>query len=648
MDKPAEKYAEWISDSETFITANILNIIENKKEFEEIIEKHRELLDVCNESGVNSLNILLANHKFKEIEQIVKFNNINLMMTNHKERLIHSMLKFPQTYDFLLDIIPKISRPYILTSDNANRESFIVCCTQTFLNAIDAKENADKNLCVKLLTLITTSLQTLFSFNTFITFKYDASIELTKVVRIVEDDRILKYIISQLDIKNVLVFPLPETDLTIIDYMIYHLKFDILDTFLDVAENIMFVDLQDNSLFMLIQGVNNEIHKNSLPPVKQIIAIILKIISKSNIYDIYDKNGTNIIMQLLSNFKLENAIDYKVMSMALQQFDIFEQNIFGESIFSVATKKLKDKSKQLFNGKYLCDIQVKLKNPYNIDISTVDYNFDVSKILTKTKIGAFIADIIHANMYYYLLCEKYASILHPMYYKNSTKITENADNVEIAMNYFVSNCPNLLDFKIFIHATSYFVSPQIIDIVKNSTKRFIVIDVTFLGKIVNHSNVVIIDKNKKTVERYEPFGSLYFVFPVDEILQETLSEPLNYKYILCKTPGFQSQSVYRKTETTTFGDEVGYCLAWCLFMVEMRLTYPDIDICKMIKIINNYIINRFFDEYEIENIENNKHLVFIRFYGKNLQLRQDTLNITHGMADDKIYDIIEKKYKSLK
>lgn len=644
MDKPAKKYAEWISDSETFITANILNIIENKKEFEEIIEKHSGLLAVCNEAGVNSLNILLANHKFKEIEQIVEINELNLRLHNGKERLIHSMLDFPQTYDFLLVIIPKISHPHILTSENSTDETFIICCTKKFLNAIDAKE---KEEAVKLLTLITTSLQTLFSFNTIIS-RYDASIELTRVVRIVDNEHILKYIITQLNLKNVLVFPLPETDLTIIDYMIYHLKLDILDTFLDVAENIMFVDLQDNSLFMLIQGVNNEIHKNSLPPVKKIIAIILKIISKSNIYDIYDKNGTNIIMQLLSNFKLENAIDIKVMSMALQQFDIFEQNIFGESIFSVATKKLKDKSKQLFNGKYLCDIQVKLKNPYNIDISTVDYNFDVSKILTKTKIGAFIGNIIHANMYYCLLCEKYASILHPMYYKNSTKITENADNVEIAMNYFVSNCPNLLDFKIFIHATSYFVSPQIIDIVKNSTKRFIVIDVTFLGKIVNHSNVVIIDKNKKTVERYEPYGSLYYVFPVDEILQEALSEPLNYKYILCKTPGFQSQSVYRKTETTTFGDEVGYCLAWCLFMVEMRLTYPDIDICKMIKIINNYIINRFFDEYEIENIENNKHLVFIRFYGKNLQIRQDTLNITHGMADDKIYDIIEKKYKSLK
>lgn len=643
MDKSPEKYAEWISDSETFITANILNIIENKKEFEEIIEKHRGLLAVCNESGVNSLNILLANHKFKEIEQIVNSNNLNLMLTNHEERLIHSMLKFPQTYDFLLDTIPKISHLYILTSETTKRESFIMCCTKKLLTAIDAKEEA-----VKLLTLITTSLQTLFSFDTIMIFRYDASIELTRVVRIVNDEHILKYIITQLNLKNVLVFPLPETDLTIIDYMIYHLKFDVLDTFLDVAENIMFVDLQENSLFVLIQGVNNEIHKNSLPPVKKIIAIILKIISKSNIYDIYDKSGTNIIMQLLSNFKLENAIDIKVMSMALQQFDIFEQNIFGESIFSIATKKLKDKSKQLFNGKYLCDIQVKFKNPYNIDISTVDYNFDVSKILTKTKIGAFVPDVIHGNMYYCLLCEKYASILHSMYYKNSTKITENADNVETAMNYFVSNCPNLLDFKIFIHTTSYFISPQIIDIVKNSTKRFIVIDVTFLGKTSNHSNVVIIDKNKKTVERYEPFGSLYFVFPVDEILQEELSEPLKYKYILCKTPGFQSQSVYHKTETTTFGDAVGYCLAWCLFMVEMRMTHPDIDICKMIKIINNYIINRFFDEYEIENIENNKHLVFIRFYGKNLQIRQDTLNITHGLSDDKIYDIIENKYKSLK
>jgi hypothetical protein len=637
----ADKYVEWITDDERYITQNIVKIVdEGGKEFEEIMNKYAFTLIYPNKHNTNALRILLANGKFDIIKQILDADFMFAQSFSNDEPLIQSLLQYPQMYNYLLAFIPKCDNPYVfLTGNYIDGKTFTGKCVEKYTEC-NGKQHKHINECtVAMIRIIIETIQRIYELVDDYEGLYDAGIDLTYVIRGLHLTDILEYVLSSINYKQpVLIFPL-HNGMTAIDYLIYGEQIEALYGFLDDVKEIKFVDKVANSLFDLIVAKRQGVFRDM--PNDVVIHIILKIIAKSNVHNIYDRFGTNIVTVLLKNYELKSDLDIKAMSIALLNFNIFEQNIFGESVFSVATDMLGEKSKQLFSGKYACDSQVRLENPYKINISRIDYNFSPTKdglfhlpksVLVKTKRGEFSPELDMTLAYTYLICEKYKDSLQVPYDKNNEPVaTEDADQLisSIAKLNELLNVEysGFSPYCMLWSDNNFIMNTAILDLIRNSDKRFVFFRVFIVKHEFSHCNFIIVDKKQRTVEQYEPYGNFHYTFLTKEIVQKEIAEPLYYDYVFCGGAGFQARDDIQKEGNKVVGDPDGYCFAWCLFLLEMRLSMPDIKMCKLIQIINNYIINRFFDEFDVDNVEQNKYIVFVRYYGAYLKKGFEKLGI---------------------
>ena len=135
----------------------------------------------------------------------------------------------------------------------------------------------------------------------------------------------------------------------------------------------------------------------------------------------------------------------------------------------------------------------------------------------------------------------------------------------------------------------------------NCDKRFFALPlVIFWNKYDAHFNMIIFDTKLKEIEFFEPYGQTPSITKIDKIKQlekdfvkslslfvlfDTNNEQTKIKYIptldFCPDKSFQSKN-------ETYGsirkaDPGGFCGAWGLWYLNMRLKYPDIDRKKLVK-----------------------------------------------------------------
>ena len=460
------------------------------------------------------------------------------------------------------------------------------------------------------------------------------SLVLAKICKTIIDDKILIFMITLLGNKPIELHQ-DENKLTAIDYLIYRKKYNVLEKLLEIVVNLEFINFEENSLFYLVE--NND--KNNY-------GLILNIIDKCNVHNIYDKFNNNIILKLLQCVELKNNVDIKALSSVIDTFNIFEQNIFKESIYSIALDKIGEKVKMLFKNKYLVDSQLKesIKNPYNINIEFANYNFNPNYLLTKCDRSDFKTDCVSATLYYLLLAKQFNDVETPYCNDKSYKPSDNSvinddsklsnnNFKKISMVYNLNNniFPRRMPFIMIFDNEKYYFNTEFIQIVKKSVKRFVVLKIILALNKTFHANVVIVDKHKKTVERFEPYGDFLKSDGLNDVIIENIAKPLDYSFIICNGVGFQSISdeSNKRIINCNLNEPKGYCLAWCHLYLDLRLNdkFKDMNPCFLIKIINNYVINKFKNDYDIDNICQNMFIIFIRFYAKNLMDRIANMNL---------------------
>ena len=155
----------------------------------------------------------------------------------------------------------------------------------------------------------------------------------------------------------------------------------------------------------------------------------------------------------------------------------------------------------------------------------------------------------------------------------------------------------------------YWVNPFFEKAVKNvyQKKRFMLISLIIIQKDTNHQNFIIYDKQKNSIERFDPYGFINNenTLDLDKFLDKLFKKIIkNIKYISPKEfmnrIGFQNISEFEnKYENIKIGDPNGFCVAWCFWYLEMKLNNPDLDNIKLInKSIKNIInTNKSFTEY---------------------------------------------------
>ncbi len=235
---------------------------------------------------------------------------------------------------------------------------------------------------------------------------------------------------------------------------------------------------------------------------------------------------------------------------------------------------------------------IPLKKKVNSEIP----NFDFTNTNTKfSPEGYGGADIVAKSLKYFQ--EKYkeeACIILPQTIKNVSW-----ENFSIL-------------WKIRKNKVELSVPPDVqksIDVCKKDPRRFLVLHLdlkryhpTYSG----HTNILIYDKKKNTVERFEPHG---YKDSEKKLMPEKLNVALK-KYFSEKWPGVKfitPQELCHKCvglqvlQAIEKKSELGFCVAWSLLYIEYRLQNPDKSpeniIKDVIKNLKGYNMTEFIQNY---------------------------------------------------
>lgn len=658
------RYSKNVSLMDCYITKNIKKIVENKKELE-FIKENNFLLAITNKLGKNSLNILLENGNFEVIRELVDYDVRILRYKNRNEKTFFmSLLSDEKFYPLINDILKSKSNKIIenyfyfkiklLSEMDINGYTFVDLCIEIINMNFEIKVN-------KLIPIIKI-LKSVFELD-----KEELFLVITKLCRDIKNQEILLKIIEYINPKNLDIFPDPNNN-TCIDYLILEENFKTLNYLLDRIEHIYFINFEENSILLLLDNLNGE--KMTL----EIIELIFKILSKSNINKLKDMYNENILFKLLKLFKLSK----NTLKKFIQYFDIFEQNIAGENIYNYLIENRPDDIVDILDKSYVIDSQINFIPNNKIKITTVNFDFNIKQYLNQTHYGVFISDSLHNMIYTYIILER-NNLLIPYIYEQETIYKNNLEYLLMSNNdkdimgmvrFYFHNFNNWLPHLIiWKDKKNYFIHSELINWLKknSNSKRFIYIKLSivatnkFQGNI-RHANLILIDNLKKTVERFEPYGEIYFsnCAELNLTLENELAKKIGHTFVFVQSyPGFQIRSDEFEDKNKSHGDPGGFCLAWCFLYLELKLYYENTLVKKIetkygkellnlfdsseliIRLINNYIINKFEDDFQKlkTDEQQNLYMTFIRYYAKSLDKSKNELIKKYGLNISTIYHL---------
>jgi hypothetical protein len=170
---------------------------------------------------------------------------------------------------------------------------------------------------------------------------------------------------------------------------------------------------------------------------------------------------------------------------------------------------------------------------------------------------------------------------------------------------------------------------ELTNIKKNKTVRFfgipIGIELNTNDNIYGHANFLLFDFTTMQVERFEPHGSEpphgldYNAHLLDNLLENKINSfNLDFKYIIpydyLPKIGFQIKEIH-ELKNDYIGDPNGFCAAWCIWWIDIRIANPDININKLVNLLFKEIIN---EEYSYKKLIRNYSNFITEFRDKLL------------------------------
>src|ERR1700733_1202155 len=376
-------------------------------------------------------------------------------------------------------------------------------------------------------------------------------------------------------------------------------KIRILELF---GNNINLCDMNMNSVLNLIlQNDNWHDYENILKKIK--LKIYLKNqfgkapidnVVKSDIELFYNLVFNSYINQLDSNIMWKDDIDNKIASILNNSNNI-------ES--------------------YAAHISYKIKNGQSFPIKKKHCELKLIKFpfVNITNFTAYTHDYIH---YIYYLLTKYPYLKIPIISNDQAKENENIKDLYLKLiddfkgpktenktfrsiiREFINHSSCLINhIIIWMNEETYYFSPYIIQgiietLEKYSDTKFIILKLTIItDSQFNHANILIYDVENNTIERFDPYGKVPFIDKkIDALLKNFLLDYLpNIKYIsaeeLTNNISFQVFSDEMNKANYVEHDPYGFCVAWCLWYIEIRIINSKISPNKLIKKMT-YLINK--------------------------------------------------------
>ena len=375
-------------------------------------------------------------------------------------------------------------------------------------------------------------------------------------------------------------------------------------------------------------------------------------------YDTIDKNGNIYLHNILDIMIKKNIrIDRNTLLQYINNSDLSKKNIYNITPKDLLIKLSKKyKIQKFIKSKYNKIKNNKIKNNKiknnKIKNNKLLFKFNSFNKLKRTNKGSFNSDILHWMIYTYITLNKYNNIsilTHKTKINKFSNINNKGLTYDIKIKYiieFIETYFNKLSPDIIIWKNSkinYINKNFEKCLIKelNNKNRFILINLSLMLSLdVSHAELIIIDKKAKNITRFEPYGidSFEDEYLLDKLIKKIVEKTTNsnYKYYIPRDylDSVKYQSITRDNDESIkkLGDPIGYCLAWCIYFLELKLCNPDYDNEKLVKLGAEKI-------NEIYKNKDNPYLYFIRDYASHLNEEKDKLLIKIGINKDDIYDL---------
>jgi hypothetical protein len=311
-----------------------------------------------------------------------------------------------------------------------------------------------------------------------------------------------------------------------------------------------------------------------------------------------------------------------------------------------------------------CNLKDNKDNKDNKDDKQYDKDYKIIFPETnyKSNNGLFNSDIIHNMMYFIYILRKYNSVCIPLS-KESEERNKKVNNILAKLSYqniqydpfyiglrevinigydtFHTMMPSVILWK---NSELHWFDPDFnktIETCIKSDKRFIIIKVSHFPRPESlHANVIVFDKDDNSYRRFEPYG---YISTDDEMYLDKLVMDIILKFRKTKIkyfkPGdflekgrFQTISNDSSAEVRKTGDPFGYCLAWCLWYIELKLNNPAMKETDLIEQAADKIFNTYCES-------ESPYIDFIRDYGRKLNDDKDKLFEEFGINKENFYNV---------
>ncbi len=389
----------------------------------------------------------------------------------------------------------------------------------------------------------------------------------------------------------------------------------------------------------------------------------------------YDWKDFNII---LKDKELDIFAKNKYSKTPLSYISSYDMTDFINIVTKNYLKQLKENNvtipgckSDITNSRCLSNIRKKIMKTHESTLNTTvakEHDNDIKLIKgVYTNIGKFNSDLLHNIIYTLIVIKRQSNLFIPyrysfkdkmindkmltvtndMFYNKSEKII--SDIIRVYDENFYSFLPYLILWK---NKDVYYINSELEFYLQKcllSNKiRYIYLKLTLIpSNSGTHANILIYDKKTGILERFEPYGNVPYldVEKLDSFLEEKLGiifEHFNpiFKYISpkfsIKSVGYQVLSNDSDNANKKMGDPFGYCLAWTLWYLEMRIHNPDLSSEKLVEKSMNMIIS----DNSHNNKSDNKFINFIRNYASELDEQKNQFLLDCGISKENIYNLI--------
>ena len=365
---------------------------------------------------------------------------------------------------------------------------------------------------------------------------------------------------------------------------------------------------------------------------------LLKILIKNTNLNIQDNDGNTCLFYLI---KLNIWEDY-INEILEKKLDIYIYNNNNELIYDLIKNNKKFinllvdiyYNKIISNKKYITNNLNECFNKNNNKICKEKIknliikdkiSFPISKNKTCIKIEKpeKVGYVSYSGTNLDIICGLY--YLESNFNNVKTSLSKNLIENRKLIKYYekinkkINNMSDFNNIEILWHKQKLIIIDGFDKIIEFN-KRFIIIPIGIENDKGFHSNILIIDKLLKTIERFEPNGASGPIgyYYNSTLLDSTLSHKLkkyldDFKYLRPKDYlpkiGLQIHEALEENKKQ-LGDPGGFCSSWSLWYCSLVLKYPDI---KRDKLINKIIYNIKKNQLSFKDIIRNFTLKIIKF-----------------------------------